>query len=229
MKKNALLLTFIASFSQADQNGILINFMQETNDSLPLPSAESIAATTTILGAATYGGLTALQKSSLLPITKELQTRSVAFSLSSALFSSPVLWTAFGGCIVAFGVNYFIEHEMALIIETKKTLKALEKEIKVWQLELPQLKENQENTAEKVKKALTVLDTITPLVIKLAKNSETAGAAQKITAIQKELAELKTTVQSLTTAQGNETAKIIAKKSYSIFGLAKKKYKNNHA
>jgi hypothetical protein len=80
-----------------------------------------------------------------------------------------------------------------------------------------------------VKKALTVLDTITPLVIKLAKNSETVGAAQKVAAIQKELAELKTAVQSLTTAQGNETAKIIAKKSYSIFGLGKKKYKNKHA
>jgi hypothetical protein len=223
MKKIALSLILLSSSLSCAQEGLLIHFMQDANDMLPIPSAESIAATATLIGGATLGGITAFQKSAEVASTRELQTRSVSFSLASALFSSPVLWTALGGCIAAFGINYFIGYEMGIIIETKGTLKALEKQIQLWQIELPHLKETQENIELKVKNALTVLDTITPLVIKLAKNSETVGAAQQVAAIQKELAALKTTVASLTATSTEEVVKTVEKKSHSLFGLGKKK------
>lgn len=225
MKKIALALTLIASCLQASQKGLLIEFMQETNDALPMPSTESLAATATLLGGtgAILGSTGAFQKATT-PLKP--QTRSLSIGVASTLLSSPVIWSALGAAAMAFIVYYFIGEEMGIIIETKGTLKVLAKQIELWQKELPLLKENQENTAQKVKEALNVLDAITPLVVKLAKNSETTGAAQQVAAIQKELAELKATVQSLTTAQGNETAKTIEKKSNSIFGFGKKKHKN---
>ncbi len=223
MKKIALSLMLIASFLQATQKGMLIEFMQETNDALPLPSAESLAATATLLGGTTIGSIAAFQKATS-PLNS--QTRSLSAGVAATLLSSPVIWSALGASAMAFIVYYFIGKEMGVIIETKGTLKALTKQIELWQKELPLLKENQEITAQKVKEALNVLDTITPLVVKLAKNSETTGAAQQVAAIQKELAGLKATVQSLTTAQGNETVKIIEKKSHSLFGFGNKKYKN---
>lgn len=224
MKKIALSLLILTTGLYSNQKGLLINFMQETNDALPIPSAESLAATATLVGGVTTGGITAFQKSASSRM--ESQTRFVSLSLASALFSSPVIWTVLGGCIVAFGVNYFIGYEMGIIIETKATLKALERQIRLWQTELPKLKENQENIALKVKNALGVLDTITPLVVKLAKNSETAGAAQQVAAIQKELADLKATVESLTITQEEGTGKKVEKKSHSLFGFGKKKHKN---
>jgi len=226
MKKIALSLLILTPGLYSNQKGLLITFMQETNDALPTPSAESLAATATLIGGVTVGGITAFNKSTALHITREPQTRFISLSLASTLLSSPVIWTVVGGCIVAFGVNYFIGYEMGIIIETKATLKALEKQIELWQTELPKLKENQENISSKVKNALNVLDTITPLVIKLAKNSETTGAAQQVAAIQKELADLKKTVESLTTTPQEEIGKIVEKKSHTLFGFGKKKGKN---
>ena len=219
MKKITLSLVLIASCLQASQKGMLIEFMKETNDSLPLPSAESLAATATLIGGTAIGGITAFQKASLKP-----QTRFLSVGVASTILSSPVIWSALGAAAMTFIVYYFIGEEMGVIIETKGTLKALTKQIELWQKELPLLKENQENTSQKIKEALNVLDPITPLVVILAKNSETTGAAQQVAAIQKELAVLKTTVQSLTTAQGNETVKTIEKTSHSLFGFGKKKH-----
>ena len=221
MKKIALSLALISSCLQASQEGMLTQFMQETNDSLPLPSAESLAATATLIGATTIGSITAFQKASLKP-----QTRFIPAGVASTLLSSPIIWSALGAAAMTFIVYYFIGEEMGIIIETKGTLKALTKQIELWQKELPLLKENQENTAQKVKEALNVLDTITPLVIKLAKNSETTGTAQQVAAIQKELADLKSMVQSLTTAQSPATGKKIEKTSYTVFGFGKKKPSN---
>ena len=219
MKKIALSLVLLTTCLYS-QEALLLNFMQETNEALPIPSAQSIAATAALLGGTTIGGVTAFQKvtTSLNP-----QTRSVPAGLTSTLFSSPLIWSAVGASAMAFIVYYFIGEEMGIIIETKGTLKALTKQIELWQHDLPLLKENQENIAKKVKDAVGVLDTITPLVTKLAKNSETVGAAQQVATLQKELASLKATVESLATAQGTATGKAIEKKSNSIFGFGKRK------
>lgn len=225
MKKTALLLALISTCLQASQEEMLIQFMQETDAALQLPSAKSLAAAATLLGGTAISGIAAFQKTtaSLKP-----QTRGVPIDIASSLLTSPLIWSAVGASAMAFIVYQFIGEEMGVIIETKGTLKALTKQIELWQKELPLLKENQANIAKKVKDAVAVLDTITPLVAKLAKNSETSsGSAQQVLIIQKELAALKAAVESLTTAQGTATGKKIEKKSNSIFGFGKKKYKNN--
>ncbi len=224
MKKIALSLILLSSSLQATEKGMLIEFMQETNDALPLPSAESLAATATLLGGTTLGGIAAFQKTaaSLKP-----QTRGIPIDIASSLLTSPLIWSAAGAAAMAFIVYQFIGEEMGIIIETKGTLKALTKQIELWQKELPLLKENQANSAKKIKDAVAILDTITPLVVKLAKSSETTtGSAQNVVAIQKELAALKATVESLVTAQGTATGKKIEKTSHSIFGFGKQKQKN---
>ena len=111
---------------------------------------------------------------------------------------------------------------MSIIIETRSTLLGLQKQIQLWEKELPLLKENQENLGAKVKNAVGILDTITPLVVKLAKNSETAGTAQQVAAIKKELADLKDLVTTLTSAQGTAVSQAVNKKSHSLFGFGKK-------
>ncbi len=223
MKKFFFSLMFIFTFLEAHEKGMLPLFMQETNKAIPLPSIESLATTATIIGGITVGGITAFQKTNTLPLTEEAQTRFISLGIASTIFSSPVIWSTVGASAMAFMIYYLIGEEMSVIIETKKTLLKLTKQIELWQKELPLLKENQENITLKVKNALNVLDTITPLVIKLAKNSETTGAAQQVAAIKKELAELKETVQLLTTIQDAALGKKIEKKSHTIFGLGKKK------
>lgn len=230
MKKSLFSLMLISSFLHTSQEGMLVKFMKETNDTLPLPSTEALASSAALVTVATLGGAVTLQKKSIdnadLSITRGPQTRSVSLSLGSALLSSPVIWTTFGACAVAFAVNYFIGREMSIIISTKGTLKALEKQITLWQTELPKLKENQETIALKVKNALHILDTITPLVVKLAKNSEQENTSAQVIAIQKELTNLKKLVLALTNApddsSAEETGKAIEKKSHSIFGFCKK-------
>jgi hypothetical protein len=223
MKKLFFSLVLISISLHGKPKGMLPLFMQQTNDALPIPSPEALAATATVIGGITVGGIAAFQKSAEAVITRAPQTRSLSISLASTIFSSPYVWAVMGGSAVVFAVNYFIGYEMGVIIETKGTLKALAKQIELWQTELPKLKENQENLASKVKNALGILDTITPLVVKLAKNSETEGAAQQISVIQQELASLKETVQALTTSPSEALLPTVEKKSHSLFGFGKKK------
>lgn len=217
MKKTIFTITLFWTLSSCCQEGLIIQFMREQDEALKLPSASDVTSTAAIAVGATVAGVAASSSTQPQP-----QTRSLVSSPTIPIISSPYLWFTLGGLAVAFSVYHFIGHEMAIIIETKGTLLALEKQIQLWEKELPLLKENQENLDVKVKQAIGVLDTITPLVVKLAKHSDTQGTTAQVNAIKKELTDLKDLVNTLAAAQGTNVSQAISKKSFSLFKLGKK-------
>jgi len=214
----ALLCTTTPFALASHQPGSLISFMKEQNDALPLPNAKECAKVVAVAGAAAAATVTAAITNQEKTTTRGL----IDLNPASLLLGSPYLWFALGGASVAFAVYHFIGHEMAIIVNAKTTLSALEKQIKVWQAELPQLKENQQALGAKVNNAVKVLDTIIPLVSKLAKNSDTEGAEAQIIGLKKELADLRKLVQALPGAQSSTAFQAVEKQSHSIFGFGKK-------
>lgn len=147
----------------------------------------------TFLKGATILGATAFTVNEYKKQQKIAQSRS---SLSSNL-----LFTTLGGALVLFLVHKFIGHEMGIIIETKNSLEKLTEQIIEWKKVIPQLQQNQHDLAAKIKKALTVLDTITPLVTKLSMSTATPINPDFIISMQNELDDLKELIGQIALAQ----------------------------
>lgn len=224
MKKTIFTLALLLTVPAFSEEGLIFQFMKEQDEALKLPSSRDLFSTGVVVAGAAVAGV--IGHSTI--VTPQPQIRSfVAINPSISILASPYLWFTFGALTTVFSVYHFIGYEMSIIIETKSTLLGLEKQIKLWEKELPLLKENQANLTAKVKEAVEILDTITPLVVKLAKNSETTGTAQQVIAIKNELFELKNLVTALTSAQGTAISQAITKKSHSLFGFKKKQRRSD--
>ncbi len=142
---------------------------------------------------------------------EQADTNTRSFNVFSL---APLIWSALGALSSVFLLYQFVGHEMGIIIETKATLKKLAYEIEIWQKLIPELQHNQLEVAQKMKIALDVLDTVVPLVNKLAaESSHTLQSAHigtpapitnntvQINEIKKELANLKIMVQAIASTQ----------------------------
>ena len=219
MKKTIFVVTLLSVVPAFSEEGLIIEFMKKQDEALKFPSTQDLALTAAVIAGATATGFVGHATA----IAPQTQVRSlVEANPGLSLLTSPYLWFIFGGLTTVFGIYHFIGHEMSIIIETKSTLLSLEKQVELWQKELLLLKENQINLAAKIKDAIEILDTITPLVTKLVKNSQNAATTEQVTSIKKELTDLKNLVHSLASAQGTTVSQTIKKKSKSLFGFAKK-------
>ncbi len=129
----------------------------------------------------------------------ELELADTTTKSPSLLFPMPLFWAACGAASSLFLLYQFVGHEMAIIIETKGTLKKLTHEIDTWQQIIPELQHNQLEVSQKMKGALAVLDSIIPIVTKLSVPDPIENP--QITAIENEITELKKLVAAIAETQ----------------------------
>ncbi len=216
MQKSLLIALIIAFFPflTRSESGMLQTFIEEKKESLKVGTTEAPFA----VGAALLG-LAAITVQEYQKSQQPITTRGMSVGIPFL----PLLYAGLGASCMGFLVYRFIGYEMGLIIQSQKTLKSLEKDIHAWQKLLPQLQQNQADIAKKLQNALKVLDTITPLVGKLATQDE---LDPRVDILQKQIYDLKNLVSQLSTLQNkpeqqalfSQTVQSLVNTSEKVFG-----------
>ncbi len=142
---------------------------------------------------------TSLLVSGALTLHEYRQQKLLKNSRSS--LATNLCFAGIGAATFLFLVYKFIGRELKIIIDTKQTLEKLSLHISEWKEIIPHLQQNQILLSEKLAKALSCLETITPLVAKLSNQSATPINPGFIIALQNELEDLKDLVAQLTITQ----------------------------
>ncbi len=184
MKKFLLLLcSYSALFSES---GMLEIFIKQQEAQILYPRHMFLKGASLLI----TGGLTLheYQQQKLLKASRSSLTTNLCFA-------------AIGATTFLFLLYKFIGNQMKVIIETKQTLEKLSGHITEWKEIIPHLQQNQLLLSEKMKQALSVLDTITPLVAKLSSQTATPINPNFIITLQNELEDLKDLVSQLSISQ----------------------------
>lgn len=168
------------------QSGMLPLFIEQQQAQIIYPKHTFIKGAT-ILGVAAF--------------TSQEYVKQQQITQSRSSLTSNLLLVGLGASTLLFLLYKFIGNEMGVIIEIKGTLEKLTEQIIEWKKIIPNLQQNQTDLSEKMKKALAVLNTITPLVSKLSAQTATPINPDFIIAMQNELDDLKDLIKQLSLAQ----------------------------